>query len=182
LLVITQEIIKFIAIRCFLVAAISVVGLSIVSAATPDGNITNRMTDVQSGPLVLDYLKNITGKFTVAGINDREPNSRPTLQTDRLFNLTGRYPALWSGDFLFQADDISNRWTMIHECKRQWDHGCIVQLMLHVAPPTLPEACAWDGGVLSHLSDAQWKDLVTDGGTLNKVWKSRLDGYAVYLQ
>jgi mannan endo-1,4-beta-mannosidase len=143
---------------------------------------TNQATDVQSGTSVLEYLKSISGRFAVAGINNREPNRQPTLQTDRLFNLVGRYPALWSGDFLFQADDINNRWTMIHECKRQWDQGSIVQLMMHVAPPDQPETCEWQGGILSHLSDDQWHDLVTDGGTLNKLWKSRLDEYAIYLQ
>jgi mannan endo-1,4-beta-mannosidase len=34
---------------------------------------------------------------------------------------------------------------------------------------------------MSHLSDEQWTDLITEGGKLNKVWKSRLDEYATYL-
>jgi len=130
---------------------------------------------------VLDYLRSISGKKIVSGIHNREPNRQPSLQTDRLFKVVGRYPGLWSGDFLFSSADISNRWTMIYECKKQWEQGSIVQLMLHVAPPNQPEDCQWKGGVLSHLSDEQWKDLVTDGGSLNKAWKSRLDGYAVYL-
>jgi len=131
---------------------------------------------------VLDYLKSISGKFTVAGIHNREPNSKPAMQTDRIFKLARRHPGLWSGDFLFSAADLNNRWTMIRECKKQWDDGSIVNLMLHVSPPTQPEPSAWRGGVLSHLSDDQWKDLVTGGGTLNKVWTSRLDEYAVYLK
>jgi len=131
---------------------------------------------------VLDYLKGISGKLTVAGIHNREPNSQPSMQTDRMTALVGRHPGFWSGDFLFSADDVSNRWTMIHECKKQWDDGSIVQLMAHVAPPNQPEVCQWKGGLLSHLSDEQWNDLVTEGGTLNQAWKSRLDVYAVYLQ
>lgn len=130
---------------------------------------------------VLDYFRAISGKQVVAGIHNREPNSHPAQQTDRIQKLVGRYPALWSGDFLFSAADVSNRWTMIDECRRQWEGGSIVQLMLHVAPPNQPEVCKWRGGVLSHLSDEQWKDLITDGGALNQAWKSRLDGYAVYL-
>jgi len=131
---------------------------------------------------VLEYLKSISGKQTVSGIHNREPNSRPSMQTDRIFELVGRYPGLWSGDFLFSDDDVKNRWVMIHECKRQWDKGSIVQLMLHVAPPNLPEVCKWEGGVKSRLSDEQWRDLITDGGALNRAWKARLDGYAIYLQ
>lgn len=139
-------------------------------------------SDKPAAVSVLNYLKQISGRQTVAGIHNREPNSRPSMQTDRVARLTGRYPGLWSGDFLFSADDVRNRAKMIGECKKQWGEGSIVQLMAHVAPPNQPEVCGWRGGVLSHLTDEQWRDLVTDGGSLNKVWKTRLDGFAVHLQ
>ncbi len=130
---------------------------------------------------VLAYLREISGKATVAGIHNREPNSSPSKQTERMTALAGHQPGLWSGDFLFSKADVESRWTMIRECKRQWDNGSIVQLMAHVAPPNQPEVCDWKSGVMSHLSNEQWKDLINDSGVLNKVWKSRLDGYAVYL-
>ena len=114
----------------------------------------------------------ISGNFTVSGIHNREPNSRPARQTDRLAELVGRHPGLWSGDFLFSAADVSNRWTMIRECQKQWNEGSLVQLMAHVAPPNLPEVCSWRGGVQSRLSDEQWKDLVTEGGALNQAWNA----------
>ncbi|MCX6929362.1 MAG: hypothetical protein NT154_40015 [Verrucomicrobia bacterium] len=96
---------------------------------------------------VLDYLKRISGQFTVAGIHNREPNSQPAKQTQRMLELVGRHPGLWSGDFLFSAADVSNRWTMIRECRKQWEEGSIVQLMAHVAPPNQPEVCRWIGGI-----------------------------------
>jgi hypothetical protein len=131
---------------------------------------------------VVEYLKSISGKRIVAGIHNREPNRNPARQTDRVFSITGKYPGLWSGDFLYSADDIASRWTMIRECRKQWEAGSMVQLMFHVAPPNQPQACAWQGGILSHLSDEQWDDLISDGGKLNKAWKSRLDEYATYLE
>mgnify|MGYP001476102770 CR=1 FL=1 len=131
---------------------------------------------------VLQYLNSISGKQTVVGIHNREPNSQPALQTNRVYNITGRYPALWSGDFLFSQDDVNNRWTMIYEAKRQWDNGAIVQLMLHVTNPKMGEVGPWEGGVVSRLTDAEWNSLITDGGTLNTAWKRRLDTYATYLQ
>lgn len=131
---------------------------------------------------VLGYLEQMTGRSLISGIHNREPNSRPDLQTNQLDLLVGRYPAIWSGDFLFEPASINCRWVMIYECKNQWDRGSIVQLMMHVAPPNQPEDNgAWEGGVLSHLTDAEWADLTKDGGTLNKVWKERLDDYAIYL-
>jgi hypothetical protein len=138
--------------------------------------------DSTSAVGVLDYLKSISGKQTVIGIHNREPNSTPSVQTDRAYSITGQYPGLWSGDFLFSADDVKNRWNMIYECKRQWDNGSIVQLMFHVVPPTQSEPGNWDGGVVSKLSDSQWTDLITNGGNLNRAWKARLDNYAQYLQ
>jgi hypothetical protein len=175
------------------ITALTAVTLALFSDAAPAGE--GAVSTVPGGEMgarpinagpdgirVLDYLKSISGKLTVSGIHNREPNSRPALQTDRLFQLAGRYPGLWSGDFLFSADDVKNRWTMIHECKRQWDQGSIVQLMLHVAPPNQPEVCQWEGGVKSHLSNQQWTDLLTEGGALNRTWKARLDEYARYLQ
>jgi hypothetical protein len=131
---------------------------------------------------VLRFLQSISGRQTVAGIHNREPNAVPDLQTNEIHDLTGKYPGLWSGDFLFKPDDVNARWAMVYECRRQWDAGSIVQLLLHVCPPTTGETCEWEGGILSRLSDEQWQDLLTDGGALNRAWKTRLDGYATYLQ
>ncbi len=131
---------------------------------------------------VLDFLNSISGSKTVIGIHNREPNSDPDVQTERAYSITGQYPGLWSGDFLFSSSDVANRWTMIYECKKQWDNGAIVQLMMHVVPPTQSEPGNWDGGVVSKLSNDQWNSLITNGGDLNNAWKRRLDNYATYLQ
>ena len=131
---------------------------------------------------VLDFLKEISGKYTITSIHNKEPNAEPTKQTDRMWTRTGLTPAMWSGDFLFAQSDIDNRWTMIEECKKQWEQGSIVQLMLHVTAPTQEEVGPWEGGVLTELTDDEWESLIQDGGELNKVWKERLDIYCEYLQ
>ena len=130
---------------------------------------------------VMEYLYSMQGQKTIVGIHNREPNSEPSKQTNQAYAITGQYPALWSGDFLFSSSDVSNRWNMIYECKKQWENGSIVQLMLHVTPPTQAEAGNWDGGVVSKLTDEQWSSLITNGGELNKAWKKRLDTYAQYI-
>ena len=131
---------------------------------------------------VLDYLYSIKGKKTIIGIHNREPNSEPSIQTEKIHEWTGKYPALWSGDFLFLKDDVSNRFKMINECINQWKSGSIVQLMLHVVSASQGEPGEWEGGVVSHLSDEEWSSLITNGGNLNKKWKSRLDIYAGFIQ
>ena len=72
---------------------------------------------------VLDYLHSISGKTTLAGQHNREPNAKPAMWSEFIQKTTGKYPALWSGDFLYQQGNIDERWTMIHEAKRQWDNG-----------------------------------------------------------
>ncbi len=158
-------------------------------AATAMSAVSVYATDMTSKPIlpasrVLGYLGRIGGSQTVAGQHNKEPNSTPALATDRVFGITGRRPALWSGDFLFVAGSVEpeNRWAMVHEARREWDAGALVNLMFHACPPDQPEPCLWEGGVKSHLTDAQWADLVADGGALNAAWKQRLDTIAVYLQ
>ena len=131
----------------------------------------------------LDFLKSISGKKTLAGQHNKEPNADPDRWTRFIKETTGQYPALWSGDFLFQQDNIDNRWEMIHEAKKQWDHGAVINLMWHACPPDEGEPCGWDPGLLNaQLDDAQWLELITDGTPLSRKWKARMDAIAVYLQ
>jgi mannan endo-1,4-beta-mannosidase len=141
------------------------------TAATPKGK-------------VLELLRGISGARTLSGQHNREPNSTPSVFTDAIFTTTGSYPALWSGDFLFQQESIDARGSLIQEAKREWGRGAIVDLMWHACPPDHGEPCEWQaaGGVLSHLDDAKWNELVTDGAPLNRAWKSRLDEIARYLK
>jgi mannan endo-1,4-beta-mannosidase len=148
--------------------------------ATADGRAPDAATHADaSAPSPVERVKgfigSISGTRTLAGQHNREPNSEPSKWTDAIYNATGKYPAFWSGDFLFEQSEIDARPTMIAEAKREWARGAVVQLMYHACPPTQGEACNWDGGVKSALTDDQWTDLITDGGALNRTWKSRLD-------
>lgn len=130
----------------------------------------------------LDYLYSVSGKKTVAGIHNRY-NTSPAQYTQQIHDTTGRYPGLWSGDFLFESEHIANRWTMVSEAKKQWDAGSLVNIMWHACSPALSQPCGWDSnGVLSHLSDSQWNELITDGTGLNYRWKEMMDEIAIYLQ
>ncbi len=138
----------------------------------------------KTGFKTLDYLYAISGKKTLAGIHNREPNATPARWTNEVFAKTGKYPALWSGDFLFQGDNINNRQVMIDEAKAQWKKGAVVNIMWHACNPALSEPCGWDDGkgVLSAMSDQQFNDLLTDGTEINKKWKKMMDDISVYLQ
>lgn len=138
----------------------------------------------ESGPFQsLVYLYSISGRRTVAGQHNREPNSDPARWTNRIHATTGKYPALWSGDFLFQADNIANRWTMIKEAKRQWDDGALINIMWHACNPAKSQPCGWESdGVQSRMSDWEWNQLLTNGTPINDRWKQMMDEVAVYLK
>ncbi|RZK60701.1 MAG: glycoside hydrolase [Pedobacter sp.] len=130
----------------------------------------------------LNYLYAISGKYTIAGIHNREPNAHPARWTDTVKVATGKFPGFWSGDFLFQKENIANRQTMINEAAVQWKKGAVVNIMWHACSPALEQPCGWDkNGVLSKLSDAQWKELLTDGTAINSRWKVMMDEIAIYL-
>jgi len=131
----------------------------------------------------IKYLNKISGTQTVSGIHNREPNATPAKWTNEIFKTTGKFPGLWSGDFLFQAENIDNRKTMVDEALRQWNQGSLVNIMWHACNPALSQPCGWDkNGVLSKLTSQQWTELTTDGTQLNKKWKSMMDEVSIHLQ
>ncbi|MXV50568.1 glycoside hydrolase [Pedobacter sp. HMF7647] len=132
----------------------------------------------------LNYLYSISGEKTLSGIHNREPNATPARWTDEIYNTTGKYPALWSGDFLFQAENINNRQIMVNEAVTQWKKGAVINIMWHACNPALSQPCGWDDGkgVLSSLTDQQFTELTTDGTAINAKWKGMMDEVCLYLQ
>jgi mannan endo-1,4-beta-mannosidase len=133
---------------------------------------------------VLAYLNSIAGSHIVSGQHNAEPNSQPTQYTDKVHAITGEFPGLWGGDFLFEADSIAARQTMINEAKAQWANGSLVTLMWHECPPTIAAPCDWTQveSVNGALTTAQWQQLVTDGSGLNSAWKNELNLIVPFLQ
>lgn len=131
----------------------------------------------------LTFLKSISGSKTVFGIHNREPNREPAKWTQEIYKTTGKYPGLWSGDFLFQSENIQDRNFMIQEALHQWQKGSIVDIMWHSCNPALEEPCGWDDkGVKSKMSDAEWTQLLTNGTALNLRWKKRIDNISIHLK
>jgi mannan endo-1,4-beta-mannosidase len=115
---------------------------------------------------VLDYMYEIKGRGTVAGIHNKlnpTPNSFSTTAQEK----SGKVPGLWSGDFLYDADNIKNRWTMVNEAKRQYEQGALVNIMWHACNPTLSEPCNYSetcnsgDGPWSDISNSDWIQLVS---------------------
>jgi mannan endo-1,4-beta-mannosidase len=135
------------------------------------------------GSTVMALLNDISGNHTISGQHNREPNADPSKWTRTVRDITGNTPGLWGGDFLFAADDVNHRGTMVDEAIRQWQAGSLVALTWHVCPPTVGSTCGWDsGGILGSLDDGQWSELLRDGSQLNQAWKNRLNEVVPHLR
>jgi hypothetical protein len=64
----------------------------------------------------LNYLYSIRGRGTVAGMHERYSQT-PSRFTEQVGQVLGKYPGLWSGDFLFDFN-CQYRQNMINEAKR----------------------------------------------------------------
>ncbi|NYF55043.1 glycoside hydrolase family 26 protein [Micromonospora purpureochromogenes] len=131
---------------------------------------------------MLAYLSGPARGSTISGQHNREPASEPTKWTEKVHDITGKYPGLWGADLSFHSR--ADRPLQIAEAKRQWSAGSLVTLMWHMCPPTRPERCGWDtaDGVWAELDDAQWHELITEGTSLNRAWQSELDAVVPLLR
>jgi mannan endo-1,4-beta-mannosidase len=167
--------------------------LAAPAVAHPDDSHTGRVevlhpnavvNDSATPASVLAYLNSIAGNHVIVGQHNAEPNTEPAQYTDEVHAITGEYPGMWGGDFLYEADSIAARQTMINEAETQWANGSLVTLMWHECPPTMSEPCDWTQveSQAGALSSTQWQQLITNGSALNTAWKNELNIIVPYLQ
>jgi len=117
---------------------------------------------------LLRYLYSISGRYTLAGQHNYA--NHIARWTDRAYDLTGRYPALFGQDFGFEAgadkDSILARPELIAEAGRQWRSGAVVTLTWHAVRPTDDEPVSFRESVQGHLTDFEWSELLTPGSAL----------------
>lgn len=117
------------------------------------------------------------------------PNQRAQ-DTDKVFAITGKYPAIWGSDFGFtdgeDKDSILHRDLMIEEAKKQAAAGSIIYLCWHMLRPTEDEPGkpgeSWRGSVQARLTDDQWLELITSDTPLHQRWEHYIDTAAGYLK
>jgi mannan endo-1,4-beta-mannosidase len=133
---------------------------------------------------LLNYLYQISGKKTLSGMHN--VIGAMSKKSDRIYNLTGKYPAVWGGDFGFadsthDIDNINYRPLLVPEIKKQHHNGSIIVISYHQANPFLGEPTPFKGGIISKLTDEQWKELLTPGTPLYEKWRKQMDLLAFHL-
>ena len=133
---------------------------------------------------VLQLMDSISGQFTLTGQHNF-PNDI-SRWTDRAYDLTGKYPALFGQDFGFSGgddkDSTESRPAMIAEVKRQYENGAVITLTWHAVLPIDDKPVTFRDSVQGHLSDYEWQELLKPGTDLNKRWCAQVDVIAGYLQ
>jgi mannan endo-1,4-beta-mannosidase len=159
---------------------------------------------------LLEFLYSIRGKYTLAGQHNFV--SSPGRYDGKVYEITGKQPALWGSDFSFMvapdsaqkvhhcgpmnlSDPMDSlyfigksagelRQGMIDEAKRQYLKGKIITLMWHGCFPASGDSCMGDEiwAFERKPSAAAMDSLVTEGTYLNQAWKKQADGIAFYLK
>ena len=133
---------------------------------------------------LLRTLCDVSGKGILTGQHNF-PNER-TLDTDRIFDVTGKYPAIWGSDFGFtdgeDKDAITHRDLMIAEARKQAAAGSIVYLCWHMLRPTEDEpgkpGSSWSGSVQARLYREVYNRMVNVHHLNNLVWVWNQNGPA----
>jgi len=133
---------------------------------------------------LLAFIQSISGQAIITGQHNY-PNDG-SRWTDLALDLTGKYPGLFGQDFGFSAgedkDSILSRPAMIEEVERQYRNGAVITLTWHEVRPTDDEPVTFHGSVQGHLTDYEWKELLTPGTPLNIRWCAQVDVVAGYLR
>ena len=126
---------------------------------------------------LLKKICDVSGKGILTGQHNF-PNQR-NADTERIHDLTGKYPAIWGSDFGFtdgeDKDAVTHRDLMIEEAKKQYAAGSIIYLCWHMLRPTEDEpgqpGASWAGSVQAKLTDDQWLELITSDSALHQRWE-----------
>jgi len=166
---------------CLIFALTAALGYSAFAQSAPEPVNPHATPEARA---LLAYLQSISGKATIAGQHNY-PNVGARW-TDMAYDLTAKYPGLFGGDFGFSGGDDKDsalaRPAMIEEVKRQYRNGAVVTLTWHEVRPIDDEPVTFHDSVQGHLTDAQWKELLTPGSPLNTRWCAQVDVVAGYLK
>jgi mannan endo-1,4-beta-mannosidase len=155
----------------------------IVSSAMPTAESVNAHATPEARALLRE-LDSISGRATLTGQHNF-PN-HVSRWSDRVYDLTGKYAALFGQDFGFSSgddkDSIKGRPAMVEEVKRQYRNGAVIALCWHAVRPTDDEPVTFRDSVQGHLTDFEWNELLTPGSDLNVRWTAQVDVIAGYLK
>jgi mannan endo-1,4-beta-mannosidase len=128
---------------------------------------------------ILSFLYDIKGKYILSGQHNY--NHEMNVYSDRAKSMTGKYPALWGTDFIWNGTNDPGQ-QIVDEAIKKWKDGYLVTLMWHEGRPTDDPPYGWKESVQAKLTNAEWDELITPNSALNKKWLDQVDKIASYLK
>jgi mannan endo-1,4-beta-mannosidase len=168
-------------IRLAVLAAFSI-GVS-VQAQQPDAQPVN-LNATPAARALLKEIHSVSGKATLSG----EHNFPYTVSrySDRVYELTGHYPAVFGQDFGFSTDEDKDstlgRGPMIQEVIRQYRAGSVIALCWHAVRPIDDEPVTFHDSVQGKITEWEFQQVLTPGTALHARWERQVDRVAGYLR
>jgi mannan endo-1,4-beta-mannosidase len=162
----------------------SIFGIGIIlQAQQPDAAPVNPNATPAARAL-LQEIDSVSGKATLTGEHNF-PNT-VSRYSDRVYELTGHYPAIFGQDFGFSTgedkDSTLGRPSMIREVIRQYRAGSVIALCWHAVRPTEDEPVTFRDSVQGKLTDWEFQQVLTPGTDLHARWERQVDRIAGYLR
>lgn len=135
---------------------------------------------------LLYYLNSIIGSKIVGGqYNYASSDGDLVNYTNRIHNISGKYPGLWGSDWSFN----NGTWTVQEQYQgvanaaiQRAAAGDIISLMWHMPRPDFDIATAGWGEVQTGITDTMANNMITPGTTEYNQMISRIDAVAPYLK
>ena len=89
---------------------------------------------------LLAYLYSINGKYILSG--EHNFNESMNRFDDSVKTITGKYPAVWGTDFIWNGTQ-DNGQAIVNETIKRWKEGYLVTLMWHQGRPTDNPPFGW---------------------------------------
>lgn len=132
----------------------------------------------EEAKILLERLyKTVDDGQIISGLHHNQlhmPNYRRDL--NRIESASAKEPLIWGGDVAWDAAKV------VQMATEQYHSGHIITLMWHAARP-------YDTGIVNFkeqtqgkFSDAEWKELVTEGSEMHKKWIAQVDSISEYLK
>jgi mannan endo-1,4-beta-mannosidase len=127
---------------------------------------------------VLDHLYAINGKYILSGQHNLNQDMNRWMDSAKV--ITGKYPAVWGTDFIWNGMQ-DNGQLIVDEAIKKWKEGYFITLMWHQGRPSDDPPFGWKESIQAKLTDAQWEELTTPGTVLNGRWLAQIDKMASWL-
>lgn len=129
---------------------------------------------------LLSYIYSIHGKQILSGQHNY--NHEMNRCNDSVMSITGKNPAVWSTDFIWDGTKKDPGERIVAESIKKHKEGYLITLMWHQGRPIDNPPYGWKESVQAKLDDQQWRELTTSGTTLNKRWVEQVDKVAEHLK